>query len=62
MPDGDGRRAMRETGVGSPTTACRWIEAWNRQPTADWHLLRAVTPRIRPEIAERVIVLLELAG
>lgn len=73
MPDDDGRRAafiaawrshgnvrraMRESGVGSPTTAYRWIRAWKQRPPGG-PVARRPAPRIAPEIAEQVIALRE---
>jgi transposase len=54
---GNVRRAMRESGVGSPTTAYRWIRAWEARGAPDPEVFAAVPARIAPEIAEQVIAL-----
>lgn len=53
---GNVRRAMRESGVGSPTTAYRWIRAWQRQD-AGLPVAPLVPPRIAPRIADEVLAM-----
>ena len=53
---GNVRRAMRESGVGSPTTAYRWIRDW-QNVAAGLPAVRRAFPRIDPAIADEVIAM-----
>ncbi len=53
---GNVRRAMRESGVGSPTTAYRWIRDW-QHVAAGLPVVRRASPRIDPTIADEVVAM-----
>ncbi len=57
---GNVRRAMRETGVGSPTTAYRWIHAFERHGsvTALEHAASRHS-RIAPNVGAEVVAMRE---
>jgi transposase len=55
---GNVRRAMREAGVGSPTTAYRWIDAYKQGGHDDWQGDASESPpRVATEVADQIVAL-----